>query len=109
MDPLSGDQRETPAEVKAHLAPENAGGSGSSAVRFVRAGSQDIAQEVFIRRWDAHGSSLLWLPPPAAQPHLVVKRLELLHGNNPVFSARSHMAHHQFAGGQVWFVRRQEG
>jgi hypothetical protein len=55
MHAFGGDQRETPAKVKAELTAENAGGSGARAVGFVRAMGQDIAQEVFIRRRDAHG------------------------------------------------------
>ena len=64
MHPLGGDQREALAQVKAELAAKNAQGAGAGAVRFVRAVLEDVAQEVFIGRRDAHGSSLLrtrWL------------------------------------------------
>ena len=56
---LGGDEREALAQVKAHLAAENAAGSGAGAVGFVRAVGHDIAQKVFIGRWGAHASSLV--------------------------------------------------
>ena len=59
VHPLGGDQREALAQVKAHLAAEHTQGAGPGPVRFVRAVVQDIAQQVFIGRRNAHRSSLL--------------------------------------------------
>ncbi|MNR33628.1 hypothetical protein D3C85_1513130 [compost metagenome] len=55
MDAFGGDQREAFGQVEADLAAEHAGGAGPCTVGFVRAMGHDIAQEVFIRRRDAHG------------------------------------------------------
>src|SRR5687768_11677510 len=97
MHTLGGDQREALAEVKAHLTTENASGPRSGAVGFVRAVGQNVAQEVFIGRWDAHASSLMerGLPPGRAGVS-VVERFELLYGHDFALTPVRHMADDHF-------------